>query len=86
MDDRLQAFQHDIQSMVNNFHIEIIRQFEIQKTAMESLVQDFLLDEEDEAQRLEIMQGQGGAQGLNIDMDPDIADGDDVVFFDKYGD
>ena len=35
--------------MVNNFHIEIIRQFEIQKSAMESLVQDYLLDEDDNA-------------------------------------
>ena len=33
--------------MVNNFHIEIIRQFEIQKTSMETLVQDYLLDEDD---------------------------------------
>ena len=43
--------------MVNNFHIEIIRQFEIQKTSMESLVQDYLLDDEDNTA---FMQGQGG--------------------------
>lgn len=39
--------------MVNNFHIEIIRQFEIQKVSMESLVQDYLLDPEDNAESLE---------------------------------
>ena len=69
--------------MVNNFHIEIIRQFEIQKSAMESLVQDYLLDEDDNAQNLEL-QGQGGNEMMIIE--PDMADGDDIVFFDKYGD
>ena len=69
--------------MVNNFHIEIIRQFEIQKSAMESLVQDYLLDEDDNAQNLEL-QGQGGNEMMSIE--PDMADGDDIVFFDKYGD
>ena len=70
--------------MVNNFHIEIIRQFEIQKTSMETLVQDYLLDEEDNAQRIEFMQGQGG--DVNTMMEADIAEGDDLVFYNKYGD
>ena len=51
---------------------------------MESLVQDYLLDEEDKVENIQMMrQGQGG----NIAMiEPDIADGDDLVFFNKYGD
>ena len=47
VDEKLGAFQKEVQTMVNNFHIEIIRQFEIQKTSMETLVQDYLFDEED---------------------------------------
>jgi len=34
----MRAFQLDVQSMINNFQIEIIRQFEIQKCSMEALV------------------------------------------------
>ena len=52
VEEKMVAFQRDVQSMVNNFHIEIIRQFEIQKTAMESLVQDYLLDEEDKIENI----------------------------------
>lgn len=39
--------------MVNNFQIEIIRQFEIQRTVTENLIQDFLIDEDDRNERLE---------------------------------
>lgn len=45
----MQHFEHQVQSMVNNMHIEIIRQFEIQKTSLEGLVQDYLYDETDNA-------------------------------------
>ena len=74
------AFEQQIQSMANNFQIEIIRQFEIQKTQMENLVQEYLFDEEDHS---EIM---AAAAASNTDMafEPDLADGDDLVFFDKY--
>ena len=32
------------------------------------------------------MQGQGGDAGMVAMLEPDLADGDDIVFFDKYGD
>ena len=47
IEDKMAKFEQEVQAMVNNFQIEIIRQFEIQKTSIENLVQDYLLDEED---------------------------------------
>ena len=82
VEEKMFAFQQDVQAMVNNFHIEIIRQFEIQKSSMENLVQDYLLDPEDNTQNM-MMQGQGSMSEEEL---PDIADGDDLVFFNKYGD
>ena len=41
--------------MVNNFHIEIIRQFEIQKSAMETLVSDYLIDDADDPYTMELL-------------------------------
>lgn len=49
---------------------------------METLVQDYLLDDDDNTV---FMQGQGGDSAMAM-LEPDLADGDDVVFFDKYGD
>jgi len=34
--------------MINNFQIEMIRQFEIQRSSLESLVTDYLLEDEEE--------------------------------------
>ena len=82
VEDKMRTFQYDVQNMVNNFHIEIIRQFEIQKTSMETLVQDYLLDDDDNTV---FMQGQGGDSAMAM-LEPDLAEGDDIVFFDKYGD
>ena len=33
--------------MINNFQVEIIRQFEIQKASMQNLLDQYLLDESD---------------------------------------
>ena len=71
--------------MVNNFQIEIIRQFEIQKSTMESLVQDYLFDEEDNT---ETMQSEAAPATFSSkirslgDPLPDIAEGDNFVYFD----
>jgi hypothetical protein len=32
--------------MINNFQIEMIRQFEIQRSSLESLVNDYLIEED----------------------------------------
>ena len=53
---------------------------------METLVQDYLLDEDDNIASV-AMQGQGGDAGMSsAQMEPDLADGDDIVFYNKYGD
>lgn len=44
-----------------------------------------MYDETDNAQRVEVMQGQGGAAAYDEMMATDMADGDDLVFFNKYG-
>ena len=57
--------------MMNNFQVEIIRQFEIQKGSLSHLVEDYLLDHTDSATE-------------EFDKQ-DLADGDSEVFLDKYG-
>ena len=47
VDEKMTKFSQNMQQMVNNFQIEIIRQFEIQKSQMEGLIEEYLLDEED---------------------------------------
>ena len=48
---------------------------------METLVQDYLLDEDDNIASV-AMQGQGGDAGMSsAQMEPDLADGDDIVFY-----
>ena len=67
--------------MVNNFQIEIIRQFEIQRTVTENLIQDFLIDEDDRNERLEAI----AQSNETMAFEHDLAEGDDFVFFNKYG-
>ena len=56
--------------MINNFQLEMIRQFEIQRSSLESLVHDYLLDEEpSSSEKQETFEE---------------ADGYDVFFFEKY--
>lgn len=45
---KFEDFSKDVQMMINNFQLEMIRQFEIQRSSLESLVHDYLLDDEDE--------------------------------------
>jgi len=45
---KFSEFSKDLQMMINNFQLEMIRQFEIQRSSLESLVHDYLLDEEQE--------------------------------------
>lgn len=47
VEEKFEDFQRQVQGMVNNFQIEIIRQFEIQRSSMESLVQEYLVDDDD---------------------------------------
>ena len=47
VEEKFADFQGQVQGMVNNFQIEIIRQFEIQRSSMESLVQEYLVDDDD---------------------------------------
>ena len=47
VDQKFTAFSQDVQAMVNNFQIEMIRQFEIQRSSLESLVHDYLLEDEE---------------------------------------
>ncbi len=63
-------FSKDVQMMINNFQLEMIRQFEIQRSSLESLVHDYLLDEEpSSSEKQETFEE---------------ADGYDVFFFEKY--
>lgn len=46
VDEKFGKFSQDVQAMINNFQIEMIRQFEIQRSSLESLVTDYLIEEE----------------------------------------
>ena len=82
VETKMSAFEQEIQTMVNNFQIEIIRQFEIQRTCSEKLIEEFLIGgEEDQNERMEAAEIQNEVMAF----EPDLADGDDFVFFSKYG-
>ena len=48
IDGRFLALEQSCTAMLNCFHIDIIRQFEIQKTQLTSLVEDYMLKDEAE--------------------------------------
>lgn len=81
VENKMTSFEQEVQSMVNNFQIEIIRQFEIQRTVTENLIQDFLIDEDDRNERLEAI----AQSNETMAFEHDLAEGDDFVFFNKYG-
>ena len=74
----MEDFARDIQQMVNNFQIEIIRQFEIQKSSMENLVAEYLIDQDDN----ELNQQE---QVIANRMQSDMLEGEDYIFYSKYG-
>ena len=74
VEEKFTDFQSEVQAMMNNFQIEIIRQFEIQQSSLQSLAQEYLVDSDDELQP-------------QVEKQPNEYDfsGEDMLFYQKYG-
>ena len=71
--------------MINNFQIEIIRQFEIQKGSLDALVGEYLIDDSDDSEEGNAENQEGGDQFAMEDLRSAFKDAaDDIIFYNKY--
>ena len=47
IESKFEVIQSQVDQMLNNFQVDLVRQFEIQKTVVDNLIAGYLIDESD---------------------------------------